>query len=177
MYGLQGALGGLRFSHAWQLPHRSARSLVASPHHVCHDCMLTRPHALWSHATLRSTLAEAAAEFESREAKGEICVVVEGCTPEEAAAAAQGFAGGAGAGLASQVPGQGLAGNGGGDVGGSSLEARALPVLVGLMKGGMPMSAAAKTAAKQLGVGRKELYDVALRAQAVLRSQEEQGGA
>lgn len=42
------------------------------------------------------------------------------------------------------------------------MRAQAVPLLTELMQSGVPMSAAAKQVAKQLGVSRKALYDVAM---------------
>lgn len=48
----------------------------------------------------------------------------------------------------------------------ADLRARAEPLLRDSLHAGVPMSAAAKLAAKQLGVSRKELYELALQVQA-----------
>jgi len=48
---------------------------------------------------------------------------------------------------------------------------RARPMLMRLIASGVPMSAAAKDVAKQLGMSRKELYNVAMQVQAQVLSE------
>mmetsp|Transcript_24266 Transcript_24266/g.66394 ORF Transcript_24266/g.66394 Transcript_24266/m.66394 type:complete len:163 (-) Transcript_24266:459-947(-) len=117
----------------------------------------------------RSTLQGALQEFSHREPRGEICIVLEGADgapqspiqgPPGVNAEQEGPAGGdAASTLVGTAPGV------------SPEQERARPMLMRLIASGVPMSAAAKDVAKQLGMSRKELYNVAMQVQAQVLSE------
>jgi len=148
---------------------RDMAEVLGPGRRVCVAREITKRHE----EMFRSTLQGAAQEFSVREPRGEMCVVVEGASSSALASAAAALAalgaGTEGAQGAAWEAGseQGVQGAGGEHAGGAEDAEQALvraarPLLQQLKAQGVPQSAAAKQAARQLGVGKKALYELAL---------------
>ncbi|GFR47477.1 hypothetical protein Agub_g9206 [Astrephomene gubernaculifera] len=139
-------------------------------------CCVAREISKLHEEYFRSTLAGALREFsEVRQARGEICLIIQGCSGEEPGAAGWEEAAG-GSGDEGDNPGGGGGGgsSSGGGVGVGAMER----VLRELLEGGMTVSAAVKEVATNLGVKKKAAYAAALRISESLgrRQQGAEGG-
>ncbi|GIL75397.1 hypothetical protein Vretifemale_5207 [Volvox reticuliferus] len=115
-------------------------------------CCVAREISKMHEEYFRSTLEGALREFsEVREARGEICLLIEGCRPLDlgsaAATAERGGLAGAGAGVAAAAAGPGAVER----------------VLRELLEAGMPVSGAVREVVCNLGANKKAAYATALR--------------